>query len=428
MKVLVTGANGFIAQGIIKRLKEAGHQVVGTVRRRHDRTLSLADELVEMEFHRALSDQKWLPLLDGIDCVINCVGVFQTAKLETMWAIHADAPQALFQACVKTAVKKVIQISALAIDQVDTPYATSKLAADQSLQQLPIDSAIIRPSFVYAQSCYGGSAFFRGLVGIPFVTPLPGGGKQLVQPILLDDLARIVEQLLDVSGKQLITAVGSERLSLATMLQQLQRWLGFQPTKQVAVPLGLIKPIAKLGNAIRNSPVSETALKMLPKDNVASEQEYEHQLEQTGFTPKDFNQGLAAMPSTVQDRWHARLFFLKPLLRVSLAFLWLFTGVISLIYPHAKSFQLLGFLGLGAVAKSIALYGASLLDFALGCLLLINWRTQMVLLIQLLMIMGYTLIITFALPAYWLHPFGPISKNIPIIVATLILMALEPNR
>ena len=44
---------------------------------------------------------------------------------------------------------------------------------------------------------------------------------------------------------------------------------------------------------------------------------------------------------------------------------------------------------------------------------------------QLALIAGYTLLITFFLPEQWLHPYGPISKNIPIVALILLLWALE---
>jgi hypothetical protein len=47
---------------------------------------------------------------------------------------------------------------------------------------------------------------------------------------------------------------------------------------------------------------------------------------------------------------------------------------------------------------------------------------------QLLLIAGYTLLITVFLPEYWLHPYGPISKNLPLMAAIALLWAAEPAR
>ena len=44
---------------------------------------------------------------------------------------------------------------------------------------------------------------------------------------------------------------------------------------------------------------------------------------------------------------------------------------------------------------------------------------------QIAVMLGYSLIITAALPEYWIHPYGPVTKNIPLIVATWVMMELE---
>jgi len=182
MRILITGANGFIAREIIARLKVAGHEIIACV---HTKLLENIPhtEVFKADFTGALQPDYWLPHLKNVDIVINCVGVFQTIKEKTMWNIHYATPKALFTACAKQKIKKIIQISALGIDKVDVPYAKSKLAADNALQTLDIDSIIIRPGFVYGKGSYGGSSLFRGLAGFPFILPLPGCARQLQQPI-----------------------------------------------------------------------------------------------------------------------------------------------------------------------------------------------------------------------------------------------------
>jgi uncharacterized protein YbjT (DUF2867 family) len=47
-----------------------------------------------------------------------------------------------------------------------------------------------KPSLVIGRGAYGGTSLMRGLAGLPFVLPLPGEGRERIQPIALDDLAR----------------------------------------------------------------------------------------------------------------------------------------------------------------------------------------------------------------------------------------------
>ena len=120
----------------------------------------------------------------------------------------------------------------------------------------------------------------------------------------------------------------------------------------------------------------------------------------------------------------------QPLLRVALAVMWIWTAIVSFgLYPIADSYALLARVGLHGASASVALYGAAALDLLLGLLTLAapaRWRPW-VWLAQLGLIAGYTALVTLFLPEYWLHPYGPISKNLPIMAAIALLWALEPR-
>jgi len=81
---------------------------------------------------------------------------------------------------------------------------------------------------------------------------------------------------------------------------------------------------------------------MLVQNNITDLQATAQFHNQIGFIPMDFISGICSQPSTVQDHWHARLYFLKPLLQISIAFIWLFTAAFSLFfYPKTASYHLL---------------------------------------------------------------------------------------
>jgi hypothetical protein len=162
---------------------------------------------------------------------------------------------------------------------------------------------------------------------------------------------------------------------------------------------------------------------MLRRGNVGDPAPLAHVL---GRPPRPVVEALALDPATEADRWHARLFFLREPLRVALALLWIATGLVSLgLYPVAESLALLKAVGLSGAPAVLALYGAALADLALGGLLLLRWRPVLVGTAQLGLMLVFTVIITVALPEWWLQPFGPITKNLPVAVATLVMMALE---
>jgi hypothetical protein len=116
------------------------------------------------------------------------------------------------------------------------------------------------------------------------------------------------------------------------------------------------------------------------------------------------------------------------LIRYTLAAIWLVTGLLSLgIYPRQESLRLLEQVGLHGNVALLALYGSASLDILLGVLTLARpsrrlWQTQAAL------VLGYSTIIACCLPAYWLHPFGPVLKNLPILMLLWLLHEYEEKK
>ncbi len=113
------------------------------------------------------------------------------------------------------------------------------------------------------------------------------------------------------------------------------------------------------------------------------------------------------------------------LVRYTLATVWLVTGVLSLgIFPQQESLGLLEQVGLHKEVALFALYGSAVLDIALGLMTLALssrrlWQAQAIL------VLAYSSIITAYLPEYWLHPFGPALKNLPILMLLWLLYSYE---
>lgn len=125
----------------------------------------------------------------------------------------------------------------------------------------------------------------------------------------------------------------------------------------------------------------------------------------------------------------AQLAWLSPLLRISIALVWIWTGIVSLgLYPVQQSYELLARVGITGALAPVMLYGAAVLDLLIGIGTLVLRRRHWLWLLQLAIIGGYTTIITFKLPEFWLHPYGPLSKNLVMLAAIYLLYTLERRR
>jgi len=99
--------------------------------------------------------------------------------------------------------------------------------------------------------------------------------------------------------------------------------------------------------------------------------------------------------------------------RYSLLLLWLHTGLVSLWELHGQSLGLLQTAGLGGpLAMAVILAGAGL-DLLLGAALW-RWHTRPVYRLAGLAMLLMTLVGSALLPTLWLHPLGPLSKNLAV--------------
>ena len=170
-----------------------------------------------------------------------------------------------------------------------------------------------------------------------------------------------------------------------------------------------------------------TMYKMLTRGNVASPGALEFFVATVGFTPRTIEETLSASPSHVQDRWHARLYLLAPFLRLTLAFLFIFSGIAGFLHPLAGSVLLLGDAGVPAVAAPTVIYLASTVDLLLGAILFSRY-TRLAAYGMLYMLVAYTLFLGLRMPDLWFEPFGSLIKNIPLIPAVLIYLVLADRR
>ena len=110
----------------------------------------------------------------------------------------------------------------------------------------------------------------------------------------------------------------------------------------------------------------------------------------------------------------------------SLGILWLWSGLQPVLSASDTSLQLLADIGIAAPWRHPLFYAASAWDVLLGILILTPLRRLPALwLLQSTSIAAYTLIIACCLPAYWLHPFAPLVKNLPTAALMLFLAQVE---
>ncbi|WP_343732993.1 SDR family oxidoreductase [Duganella sp.] len=410
MKVLILGATGLIGSHALRALRGAGCTVIGMSRRRP------SDEHPqhwrEADFGALTAEQDWLPLLAGVDAVVNCVGIIRETRPGDFDRLHRAAPVALFAACERLGVRRVVQVSALGSHpDAATGYWRSKGAAEVDLLARNLESTIIRPSLVYGDDG-ASSVMFRMLATLPaLMMPMAHGAR--VQPIHVDDLAAVIVRLVTAAtaGPRELAVVGPRATTMAGYLGDLRRGMQAPPGLVLDLPMPVARVVARVAALMPSSALTPESLLMLEQSA-------------DGSNTADASAAAALLDRPLRDPAHfahpaqrvaAAWDWAATLITLAMAALWLWTAAVSWFgWPHAESRAWLAACGVPAFAQEGMLLAASLADAAIGVLLLLRPR-RWLWAAQLALVAGYTLVMSICLPFFWLHPFGPLSKNLPLL-------------
>jgi uncharacterized protein YbjT (DUF2867 family) len=420
MRVLLLGASGFIGSRLARALKLKGHQVVCAVRG-HPPAHACARH-AEVDLARDHDPAMWRERLRGIDIVVNVVGIFREGPGQHFDDLHVRGPAALYRACAEMGIERAIQLSALGADErADTAYHLSKQRADEELLARLPNAVVVQPSLVFGMG--GASANWFTMLASLSCTPVPAG-SQWIQPVHVDDvveaLVRLVESP-DLARGHRVVLAGPSPLSLREYLTELRAALGLSRGCFLPVPLFLMRCAARLGSRLGVLWLNESSWRMLRRGNTGDVTVFADLL---GRPPRPVSDFIAP-----QERagWlaFARLAWLKPLLRFSLAVVWVVSGVVSLwAFPVADSLMLLHRTGVPEPFAPAMLWGAAGLDIALGVATL-SWPRRRLWAAQAWLILFYTVVITLRLPEFWAHPYGPVLKNLPMLAILCFLHAFE---
>lgn len=112
-------------------------------------------------------------------------------------------------------------------------------------------------------------------------------------------------------------------------------------------------------------------------------------------------------------------------IRFSLSFLWVFTGITSGFFAQDIGYEILAGGKITGSLASFCIFSGSILDVFIGVWLLTGKWLKFCYLVQLVVIAFYSLLLTILAPEFWLHPFGPLTKNLPLLAMIYYLYNRE---
>lgn len=260
MKVLLTGASGFVGSHILDHLDSRGWSSVVLLRKTSDRTF-VQHHLpkVEVRFGSISDPASLAEAMEDVTHVIHCAGSTRAVRSADFYRINQLGTRNVVAAANAASgrVRRLIHISSLAVTgpatreapaNEDSPlrpiseYGRSKAAGETEVRNnCRVEYVILRPPAVYGPRDNGFFSMFQAVQH--HVLPRPSA-KQALSLVYVKDLAAAVVAALEhpqaggrtyfVSGREVVTA----REMAAEIAAQMGRW-----TVPCPLPALLLLPV-----------------------------------------------------------------------------------------------------------------------------------------------------------------------------------------
>ena len=221
--VAVTGSFGFTGRALTERLLAAGHGVV-TLTRRSGEGDALAERITVRRFDTDRREEL-AAALAGVETLFNTYWLrFPRGSATFEGAVARSA--VLLAAAREAGVRRVVHVSVVnAASDAETPYVCAKAALEGIVRSSGLEWVIVRPTLTYGPNDILINNLAWALRRFP-IYGLPGLGRYTVQPVHVDDVARIcVEAAAGPSGV-VLDAAGPETMPYRELVERVRAAVG----------------------------------------------------------------------------------------------------------------------------------------------------------------------------------------------------------
>lgn len=265
MRVLLTGATGFVGQGLLERMSGLVNlELIATVRRP---VSGLSENVTSHVIAGLEADTDWQQVLDGADVVIHSAARVHVMHEHTpdplaeFRKVNVEGTLSLARQAAAAGVRRFIFISSVKVNGESTtvggpyiadaqpapadPYGISKMEAEQGLRALAAETAmevvIIRPVLVYGP---GVKANFLSMMSWLYKgVPLPFGAIHNRRSLVaLDNLVDLIVTCIDhpAAANQTFLVSDGEDISTTELLRRMGTALG-RPARLLPVPSWMLE-------------------------------------------------------------------------------------------------------------------------------------------------------------------------------------------
>lgn len=286
MKLLVTGASGFLGAFVVREALKADHSVIALAR-----STAAADKVRALGAKPLLGDLSDPWSLDDAFVSAAGQGAEVLVNLPSLGFGHAAS---IVAAAEDAGLRRAVFVSTTAV--TTSLPATSKrirLAAEQTIRDSELDWTILRPTMIYGTAGDRNISRLLALLRHTPVLPVPGGGRRLQQPVHVQDLARAVVAATvgRVAVGNIYDIAGPDPLTFRELLAESAAAVG-RRTRLLPVPL---RPAIWALRAYEQT-VPRPRLKSEQLERLAEDKAFDigPAVNDLGYRPRSFRDGVRA--------------------------------------------------------------------------------------------------------------------------------------
>jgi len=209
VKVVVTGASGFVAKNTRKFLLKHNHQLV-SISRKDFKQLKNEKKIVSKNYER----KDILNNIKNYDVLFHLVGIGRQTVDNDYQKINFQFTKKILSLCKSAKIKNIVFLSGLGVAETTTlGYFISKYKSEKEIVKSGLNYTIFRPSFIVGKDDYLTQNLKHQIKQERML--IPGSGKFTIQPISINDVIRIFNlvitttkfknKILDLVGPEIIT-------------------------------------------------------------------------------------------------------------------------------------------------------------------------------------------------------------------------------
>ena len=294
--ILVAGGTGFVGGGIVRELARRRKKFAVLTRdatRSADRFPGLAVEYREGD----VCDPSSLEAaIAGVDAVIGCQQ-FPNSPIEnpkkghTFEEVDARGTENLVIAAKAAGAKQYVYLSAAGAAPEGYHWFRAKWRAERAVRNSGLTYTILRPPWVYGPEDRALNRFLAMSRFQPFVPLIGAVGKQMMQPVFIDDVGRATAECLEnpAAANQTFEIGGPDVFSMSEVVKTALQVVG-RRRLLLPAPTVVMKALASVVQFAPGRPLTPDAIDFITMDALGDPKDISEKL---GLTPTPLREGLA---------------------------------------------------------------------------------------------------------------------------------------